>query len=420
MNIAIIGAGIAGLASAWLLDADHRITLFERNDFLGGHARTVHFEHQGKKAYANPAFGYIAPRMYPHFIRLLDLLNVPRHPSPTSVTVHSSASGESVFITPTLSPLRLAPVVIPKHLLRLLAVQRLTSAARILDDHDDWNTTLEQFIEAQPLSAFMKNQLLYPWIAALSGVSISETKGFSARAALKYPVHVQPESVLRPFELQELVGGVSAYVQPLIATLRNSTIRSSVDLQPLRKQGDHFILTDSAGNSETFDQVILAAPAFESLKLVGDLPDSDRLTAILRRFPYAQTRIAVHSDPRLMPAKRADWSVYNALYDGGDTCEGTIWSQRSGEIDYFKSWLTFNPITPRDIHAEFQFHHPIMTPDYHRAQADLAALQGQGKLWFAGSYTLDVDSHESGIRSAMALARRLNPQSANLARIENQ
>ncbi|MBX3066818.1 MAG: hypothetical protein KF726_27805, partial [Anaerolineae bacterium] len=278
----------------------------------------------------------------------------------------------------------------------------------------------EEFIEAQPLSAFMKHQLLYPWMAALSGLPISETKRFSARAALKYPVHVQPESVLRPFELQELIGGVAAYVQPLINSLRNTTIRSSVDLQPLHKQDDQFVLTDSAGNTEYFDQVILAAPAFEALKLVGELPDPDRLSSILRRFPYAQTRIVVHSDPRLMPARRADWSVYNALYDGGDTCEGTIWSQRSGEIDYFKSWLTFNPITPRDVHAEFHFHHPFMTPDYYRAQVDLAARQGQGNLWFAGSYTLDVDSHESGIRSAMALAKRLSPQSANLARIENR
>ena len=58
-----------------------------------------------------------------------------------------------------------------------------------------------------------------------------------------------------------------------------------------------------------------------------------------------------------------------------------------------------------------------MTPDYYRAQRDLALLQGQDNLWFAGSYTLDVDSHESGIRSAIALARRLNPNSANLARL---
>lgn len=416
MKIAVIGAGIAGLTTAWLLDSDHEVTLFERNDFLGGHARTVHIEHEGKRAYANPAFGYIAPRMYPRFIRLLDLLNVKRIPAPTSVTIYQKPADKSLFVTPTLSPLRISPILHPTMLFRLLAVQRVTQAAKALDDTDDWYTSLEAFIEKQPVSAFVKNEILYPWVAALSGVSIEETKQFSARAALKYPVHVQPESVLRAFNLQELDGGVAAYIQPLMNTLKTTQIYKSVDITSIQKTDEQFILTDGTGTQRTFDHLIPAAPAFETVKLLSSLPGTEGLRAILSRFTYNQTRIVVHSDPSLMPARRADWSVYNARYDG-KTCEGTIWSRNSGEFDYFKSWMTFNQQTPRNIHAEFVFNHPLLTPDYYRAQRDLSPLRGQGNLWFAGSYVVDVDSHESGINSAIALARRLNPNSANLARL---
>jgi uncharacterized protein len=226
MKIAIVGAGIAGLSAALFLDADHDVTLFERNDYLGGHARTVHFERDGKRAYANPAFGYIAPRMYPHFIRLLDWLNVKRKPSPASVTVYSKPLASSLFLTPTLSPLRLSPIFKPAHLMRLIAVQRLLRAAKALDERDDWQTTLGEFVESQNIPPFVKNEIFYPWIAAIGGVSIPEVKDFSARAALNYPVHVQPESVLRSFGLQELDGGVNAYVQPLVDRLKTTEIHT--------------------------------------------------------------------------------------------------------------------------------------------------------------------------------------------------
>ncbi|MBU0538443.1 MAG: FAD-dependent oxidoreductase, partial [Gammaproteobacteria bacterium] len=41
LNIAVIGSGIAGLSSAWLLSKNHKVTLFEQDSRLGGHTNTV-------------------------------------------------------------------------------------------------------------------------------------------------------------------------------------------------------------------------------------------------------------------------------------------------------------------------------------------------------------------------------------------
>ena len=69
---------------------------------------------------------------------------------------------------------------------------------------------------------------------------------------------------------------------------------------------------------------------------------------------------------------------------------------------------------PEQVYSLHDLHHPVMTPGYHRAQTRLRGHKGAGNLWFAGSYTQDIDSHESGLRSAIDVARELNPNSTNL------
>ena len=41
MRIAIIGSGISGMASAYLLSEDHEVVVYEANDYIGGHTKTV-------------------------------------------------------------------------------------------------------------------------------------------------------------------------------------------------------------------------------------------------------------------------------------------------------------------------------------------------------------------------------------------
>jgi predicted NAD/FAD-binding protein len=205
MKIAIVGSGIAGLTSAWLLDGDHDVTLFEKNEVLGGHALTVRFEVNGDQVFANPAAGYITPNIYPSFIRLLKILKVELMDIPASVTVYSRSLGHAAMLTPCLSVHRLAKVLHPASLRRLLELQGVLLAARKFDLHDDWMTTLEEFMDQQHVSEFVRNEIIYPWMSAVGEVTMEDIKGFSARAALKYPVHAQ--FGLHGFHLHELVGG---------------------------------------------------------------------------------------------------------------------------------------------------------------------------------------------------------------------
>jgi predicted NAD/FAD-binding protein len=416
MKIAIIGSGIAGLTSAWLLDGNHEVTLFEKNQVLGGHALTVHFELNGKRVFANPAAGYITPSVYPVFLRLLDILKVKLIDVSASVTVYSKALGHATMLTPRFSLPRWVKIVHPVTLLHLLELQRALLAARKFDRNDDWMTTLEEFMDQQHISPFVRNEIIYPWISAVGEVSIEEIKGFSARAALKYPVHAQIGS--RAFHLHELDGGIASYIQPLLDTLRTTQVKAGNGIRAIQRQGDQYILTDSSNTKHSFGHVVFASQAHQTKHIIDTLAGAGALGGILADFKYCPARIAVHGDRSFMPPQKVDWSTYTSMHDG-KTCEATIWCRDGGTHDYFKSWVTFAREMPRNLYSVHEFTHPILTPGHYRAQGKLKAINGRDNLWFAGSHTQDIDSHESGVLSAVSIARKLNPHSVHLKSLQS-
>jgi predicted NAD/FAD-binding protein len=297
----------------------------------------------------------------------------------------------------------------PAAVATLLQLRHALTVAAELDTTDDWSTTVGEFIDGLRLTSSFKSEFLYPFVTALLGTSLTDSRRMSARAALRYPVHHQPASPLRPFEFLEVEGGVECYVQALAAQLRRAEIRLGARIESVRREGGRYLVQDGA-STHAFDQLIIAAPARDAAVLLRGLPGSERLQETLARIEYIETHIAIHSDPSLLPPDRSTWSACNMTYDGR-ACEFSMWPGRSAGVDVFKSWITHQGRTPQALHQRYRYFHPLMTPDYFRAQARVARHQGEAGLWLAGSYTQDIDSHESGVRSAIAVAEQLLPQS---------
>jgi predicted NAD/FAD-binding protein len=168
----------------------------------------------------------------------------------------------------------------------------------------------------------------------------------------------------------------------------------------------------------------------------ASLPKAPRLAADVRprigiiggglaQFEYFTSDISIHRDPVYMPERRRHWSSYNVLADGAQA-EGSVWygalrAVAGGQrpLMLFKSWATARREAPRDEVFRRTFRHPLVTPGFIQLQDRLATHQGRAGVWFAGSYTLKVDSQETALLSAMNVVRALDPQAPNLLALES-
>ena len=74
-TIAVIGSGIAGISAAYFLSSKYNVHLFEKNNYLGGHTRTVKVQ-TDKNIFVDTGFIVFNDRNYPDLIKFFDHLDV--------------------------------------------------------------------------------------------------------------------------------------------------------------------------------------------------------------------------------------------------------------------------------------------------------------------------------------------------------
>ncbi|MBL9106735.1 MAG: FAD-dependent oxidoreductase [Myxococcales bacterium] len=405
MKIAIIGGGIAGLATAWLLQQDHAITLYERGPALGGHARTLLVTAGGREVPVDLGFRYLFRQSCPHVLALLRLLEVPVGARRASVHFEGMESGLRISLPPRtgrsayrlLSSARALRYV--AHYLRFLIGRRGIFSA------GDTTTSLDAYALAKRFPADFRRELLYPFLGASWGMTSSVVPEVSAYSILKV---MQPEG--RFFIVE---GGVGRYIARLVEALRAVELRPATPVAALRRRGAEIEVVDGEGRARRFDRVVLATESPAAAALARGLAGAEGMAAALARFRTCDDYIVVHSDERLMPRDRGDWSVVNVRHEGHRAVL-TEWSGMDQGAPVFRSFSAREPVVAERVHRVEAYKHPIVTPGHYAVQRDLAALQGAGGLWAAGLYTRDVDNHESALVSALGVARALAPASPNL------
>lgn len=370
-RIAVIGGGIAGLVSAWLMDESHDVVLFERDTRLGGHAHTL-------AGGIDLAAQFVSPVAQPTYWRLAhDMLGMKMR------RIHGTIGLND--------PRRLVDSSQPYRTPRgAMALGAMLATGRI---DCAWDMTVDEFLTRRLgwLPAALRNDVVLPWIATWNNCVIPQVLETSAKASLAFMVR---PATLTAVPYYNAVDGLGAITDLLpVADARTSTEIVEIARSPA---GFHV-----AG--EVFDDLVLAVPASVAAKLLAGVLDRD-----LSGFQEVRVTVAVHTDPVYMPRDRRDWRAMNAVRSG-EHCESSLWFgglRRSGE-QRFKSWTTYRDTRPAEIVAEQEYWHAHVTPDTVSAQQRLAAVQGKDGLWFAGSWTHDVDAHESAVVSAVRISERL-------------
>ncbi|MBA3872777.1 MAG: FAD-dependent oxidoreductase [Anaerolineae bacterium] len=414
MRIGIIGAGAAGLTACWLLSENHDVTLFEKQDRLGGHAQTVEVEQDGQIIPIEAGFEFVMDSMFPTFIKLLGLLEVDLHRYPISATLYSRDQRTLTMMPPFNSGGIVWSALKPYQICNLIQLQlALTFARRLMDDRDT-SITIEKYIERLPVLQSFKTHFLYPFLQAQWCVELDEFKQFAAYNALKYSA-MNINGLQTPTGV-EIVGGTQVYIRALAQASPRAVIKTSADISAITHSGNQYSVREANGQVSDFDHLIVATSPWDALRLLNDVDGMERRRQELSRFGSFKTVIAVHSDRRWMPAEKKYWAVSNMRYDEA-YCHNTVWKKWKSPRPIFRSWVTFEKQIPDSLHALVDYQHVKINLDYYQAQQNLITQQGDQHLWLAGLYMHDIDSHESAVMSAVNIARQLDPESVNLGKL---
>jgi uncharacterized protein len=415
MRIGIIGAGAAGLTASWLLSDNHDVTVFEKQARLGGHAHTVEIEQDGKLVPIEAGFEFFMERMFPTFIKILNVLNVPLHPYNISATLYTSDHRRLTVLPPFNEKGVIWSALKPYQLCNLIQLRWALGRARKLIDERDTTITVEKYLETLPGTRAFKDHFLFPFLLAQWCVEPEEFRQFSAYNALKYSTLNMAGGLQAPVGF-EIIGGNQVYIAALAQASPRAKIKTSADITAITRSGNVYTVREADGSLHEFDHLIIATSPWDARSLLAQVEGAAPTRQELSRIDSFKTVIAVHGDRRLMPAEEKYWSVVNLRYDGR-YCQNTVWKQWKSARPIFRSWVTFDATMPDSLYTVVNYEHVKINLSYYQAQKNLIALQGRNQLWLAGLYMHDIDCHESAILSAVNIARKINPQSLNLQKL---
>jgi len=413
MRIAIIGSGIAGLSAAWLLRHKHDVTLYERNDYCGGHTHTISVATDGGPVGVDTGFMVFNRRNYPLLTRLFGQLGVRTQPTDMSFSV-SIDDGRLEYAGSGIGALfaQRRNLVNPRHYRMLHSILRFNRDARALLESDaSERLALDEFLARGRYGREFRDRYLLPMAAAIWSCPVQTMAQFPAVSLARfYANHGLLDLRNRP-QWHTVCGGSCEYARRLLAPLQDR-IQPGEPVTGIERHAAGIRIHRPGRTADEFDGVVLACHADEALRLLHS--PTRRECSVLGRFAYQHNRTLLHSDPRLMPQRRKTWSSWNYLSrscgNQSHAVSVSYWMNRLQRLHQAPPlFVTLNPLREPDPHtvlAEMDYTHPVFDADAMAAQQRLSGLQGADRIWYCGSY-FGYGFHEDALRSSISVARML-------------
>ncbi len=412
MKIAVIGAGISGLVAAYRLCSEHEITVFEANDYIGGHTNTVEVELDGERHAIDTGFIVFNDWTYPHFIGLLDELGVASRSTTMSFSVRDERSGLE-YNGHSLNTLfaQRRNLLRPRFYRMLVDILRFNREARHLVTNCSGEITVNEFLIQHRFSEEFATYYLLPMGAAIWSCPIGKFAQFPIRFIVDFHYNHGLLSVFRRPTWRVVEGGSRAYVQAMTRSFHDR-IRVRTPVQSVSRSSNRVEVQPRGGPSESFDHVIFACHSDQALRILGEAATTQE-REILSAFPYERNVAVLHTDISLLPRTRRAWASWNYRLYGDDSCPASVTYNMNilqGVRSRHTFCVTLNDelrIAPERVLRRFEYHHPVFTTRRRIAQARHAELLFANRTSFCGAYWRN-GFHEDGVVSALAVVSRLH------------
>ncbi|MBY6189520.1 FAD-dependent oxidoreductase [Microbulbifer agarilyticus] len=426
MRIAIIGSGISGLTSAYLLNQKHDISLFEADSRLGGHTATIDVEEGDRTIPIDTGFIVFNDWTYPNFIKLMAELGVENQPTDMGFSVSALGSG------PNGSGEFAKDFEYAGNNLNSLFAQRrnlldgghwrmLRDIVRFNRDAvTDWKrgelseaTTLGSYLDTNGYSAEFASRYLVPMGSAIWSASMSRMLDFSVDFFVRFFYNHGLLNIFNRPQWRVIRGGSKSYIAPMIESFKDR-IHLSSPVQRVTRVGQHVQLEYLSASGEKrmqeFDQVIFACHSDQALKILGDasIPESE----ILGHIPYEKNSVVLHTDTSLLPKRQSAWASWNYRLQGDDSALPALTYNMNilQRLETSKTYcVTLNAdhlIDQNKIIGEYEYEHPQFSVNGNSAQARWGEINGVNRTWFCGAYWTN-GFHEDGVVSAVRVAKAL-------------
>lgn len=414
MKIAIVGSGVSGLAAAYALDPDHEVTIFEKDNRIGGHVSTVDVDYYGPKIAVDTGFIIFNRNTYPNLTRLFRELGVK---SVATRMAFSISLDDGNFEWATNGPNQIFAqrrnAFDPTFYAFLGEILRFYKVAQQdLANGTIGEVSLQEYLDRYRFGQAIIDKFLVPMGGSIWSATAKQFLAYPAEVLLAFMQNHQLLSVKQPIWLT-VEGGSRTYVERLVAKLR-ATIHTNAGIAKVRRGQNKVTIVDTNGAEAEFDHVILACHAPDALKLLDHPSTEER--ELLSAIRYERNVTVLHGDPALMPKRRHAWGSWNYIGSRGadrrdDAVGITYWMNNLQHIDEkYPLFVTLNPRTPPKpelTFATFDYEHPQYDRTAVNAQKRLHSIQGAGNVWFCGAYA-GYGFHEDGFRSGLEVAHKVS------------
>jgi len=425
LKIAIIGGGVAGNTAAYLLSKKHHVTIFEKENHLGGHTNTIMIEDGPDKGTpVDTGFIVLNDDTYPCFKKLLREIGIQTRPSTMSFSYWDQSS-DFVYAGNDLNGLfaRRKNIISPNFWRFLSGIPRFNRIClESLDKSNLEGLTLEEFVERHHFSDALVWKYLIPMTAAIWSTPPNKTLEFPAETLVRFFYHHGLLKVIDRPVWKTVVGGSFSYVKRIRQLLQtsandsgynaenNHSIHLNSSVQSI-KRGQHVEVITADNQTRQFDRVVIATHADQALKLLED-PSKDE-QRLLSPWRYTANETVLHTDESVLPPQRQAWSSWNFVTEP---------NQKSGSVPLTMTYqmnilqglrtkkqycVTLNRLEDypeKDVIKRISYTHPRYDFDSYRTQSELPKLNGERGTYYCGSY-FRYGFHEDAAASAVDVAR---------------